>query len=142
MTTFDRDHIERLLDERLAGAAGGAVVVADAVSGEELEVLQEFPGSPGEDVATTLDLAVQSAAERALAGVGSRAALVAVDAANGEVRAVANTPVSGVPASFASYAPGSVFKVVTATAALLDGTTLETVVDCPATVSVGGRSFR
>jgi cell division protein FtsI/penicillin-binding protein 2 len=45
-------------------------------------------------------------------------------------------------ATFASYAPGSVFKVVTATAALMDGTTPDTVVDCPATISVGGRSFR
>lgn len=134
--------LERVLDERLAGSAGGALVVADAASGQELEVLQEFPGSAGEDVATTLDLDVQAAAEQALAGIGSRAALVALDAASGEVRAVANSPITGVPASFASYAPGSVFKVVTATAALLHGTTLETVVDCPATVSVGGRSFR
>jgi type II secretory pathway pseudopilin PulG len=134
--------LERVLDERLAGAAGGAVVVSDAASGQELEVLQEFPGAPGEDVATTLDLDVQAAASQALAGVGSRAALVAVDTVTGEVRAVANSPVSGVPASFASYAPGSVFKVVTATAALLEGTTLDTVVDCPATVSVEGRSFR
>ena len=134
--------LERVLQDRLAGQPGGAVVVADAASGAELEVLQEFAGSPGEDVRTTLDLDVQAAAEAALRGVGSRAALVAVHAPTGEVRAVANTPISGIPASFASYAPGSVFKVVTATALLQAGTTLDTTVDCPATISVGGRSFR
>lgn len=134
--------LERVLDAQLAGAPGGAVVVADAAAGQELEVLQEFPGAPGQDVAATLDLDVQAAAEQALRGIESRAALVVLDTATGEVRAVANAPVSGVPASFASYAPGSVFKVVTATAALLAGTTLDTVVDCPATVTVQRRSFR
>lgn len=134
--------LERVLDDRLAGASGGAVVVADAATGGEVEVLQEFPGVPGEDVATTLDLDVQAAAQQALAGVAGRSALVAIDTATGEVRAVANNPVAGVPATFASYAPGSVFKVVTATAALLAGTTPDTPVDCPATVTVEGRSFR
>ena len=134
--------LERVLQDRLAGQPGGAVVVADAATGAELEVLQVYAGSPGEDVATTLDLDVQAAAAAALRGIDSRAALVAVHAPSGEVRAVANSPVSGVPASFASYAPGSVFKVVTATAVLQAGTTLDTPVDCPATLSVGGRSFR
>jgi cell division protein FtsI/penicillin-binding protein 2 len=134
--------LERVLDAQLGGSPGGAVVVVDAETQREVEVLQEFPGSPGQDVTTTLDLDVQAAAQQALAGVGSRAALVAVDAGSGEIRAVANAPVQGVPASFASYAPGSVFKVVTATAALLAGATPDSVVDCPATVSVSGRSFR
>lgn len=134
--------LERVLNERLAGAAGGVVVVVDAATGQDVEVLQEFAGAAGEDVATTLDLDVQAAAQQALAGLDARAALVAVDSATGEVRALANSPVSGVPATFASYAPGSVFKVVTATAALLAGTSLATVVDCPETLSVEGRAFR
>jgi hypothetical protein len=134
--------LERVLEDRLAGQPGGAVVVVDATTGAEVDVLQAYQGAPGDDVTTTLDLDVQSAAERALLGLPSRAALVAVDVGTGELRAVANNPVSGLPASFSSYAPGSVFKVVTATAALLEGTTAETVVDCPATVTVGGRSFR
>ena len=134
--------LERVLQDRLAGQPGGAVVVADALDGRELTVLREYQGAPGEDVVTTLDLDVQAAAEQAIAGLASRAALVAVDVATGEVRAVANSPVSGIPASFASYAPGSVFKVVTATAALLEGTGPDTVVDCPANVTVGGRAFR
>lgn len=134
--------LERVLDERLVGSAGGAVVLADAVTGAELQVLQQFPGAPGEDVRTTLDLQVQAAAEQALVGLPSRAALVAVDTTNGEVRAVANSPVSGAPAAFASYAPGSVFKIVTATAALQNGVTPQTQVECPETLTVGGRSFR
>ena len=134
--------LERVLDERLAGSAGGSVVVVDASTGEEVSTVQTFPGAPGEDVTSTLDLDVQAAAEQALDGLPSRAALVAVDTATGEVRAVANAPVSGLPASFASYAPGSVFKIVTATALLQAGTRLDTPVDCPATVTVQGRSFR
>jgi cell division protein FtsI/penicillin-binding protein 2 len=134
--------LERVLDDRLAGQAGGAVVVVDAATEQEVATLQTFAGTPGEDVRTTLDLDVQAAAEQALQGLPSRAALVAVDTATGEVRAVANEPVAGLPASFASYAPGSVFKVVTATALLQAGTSPATTVDCPATVSVGGRAFR
>ena len=134
--------LERVLNDQLAGSAGGAVVVADATTGAEVEVLQEFPGAAGQDVTTALDLDVQTAAQQALTGISSRAALVAIDTTSGEVRAVANSPVSGVPATFASYAPGSVFKVVTATAALMEGTTPETAVDCPANIDVGGRSFR
>jgi hypothetical protein len=134
--------LERVLQDRLGGRPGGALVTVDVATGRLTEVLQVFQGAPGEDVRTTLDLGVQAAAEAALAGVPSRAALVALDAATGEVRAVANSPVEGLPASFASYAPGSVFKVVTATALLLDGVRPGTEVDCPATVSAGGRSFR
>lgn len=134
--------LERVLQDRLGGQAGGALVTVDASTGEQTEVLQAFEGRPGEDVTTALDLDVQGAAEQALAGLPSRAALVAVDTATGEVRAAANSPVQGLPATFASYAPGSVFKVVTATALLLDGLRPEDVVDCPATVSAGGRSFR
>jgi len=50
--------------------------------------------------------------------------------------------VDGLPATFAGYAPGSVFKIVTATAALRNGVTADTPVDCPDTFTVGGRTFR
>jgi Penicillin binding protein transpeptidase domain/NTF2-like N-terminal transpeptidase domain len=137
-----RTGLERVLDSRLAGTLGGAVVVGDAASSRELSVLKEFPAKPPSDVRTTLDLDVQRAAERALAGAPTRAALVAVDTRTGEVRAVANSPVAGVVGSFASYAPGSTFKIITATAALQHGVTLSTTVQCPETIRSGGRIFR
>lgn len=133
--------LERVLDDQLVGTPGGAVVLADE-AGAVLRELQAFPASPGKDVRTTLDLDLQAAADAALAGAPSRAALVAIDAATGEVRALANRPVDGLPATFAGYAPGSVFKIVTATAALRNGVTADTPVDCPDTFTVGGRTFR
>ena len=68
---------------------------------------------------------------------------MAIDAATGEVRAVANHPVVGFPPALAgSYAPGSTFKVITATALLLAGNGVDTTVDCPSTLSVTGKTFR
>lgn len=132
--------LERALDERLGGTAGGQVRLVDA-AGAPVQVLQDFPSARGTDVQTTLDADLQGAAERALVGLPARAALVAVDAPTGEVRAVANSPLRGLPPAFSSYAPGSTFKIVTATAALQNGASLQTPLDCPPTIAVGGRSF-
>lgn len=41
-----------------------------------------------------------------------------------------------------AYPPGSTFKVVTASALLANGMSLDAPVDCPATITVDGRSFR
>lgn len=132
--------LERALDDKLGGRSGGSVVVAAA--GTDVSTLLSVPGAPGSDVRTTLDADQQAAAEKALTGLPARAALVAVDAPTGEVRAVANSPVSGLPAAFTAAAPGSTFKIVTATAALQSGANSTTPVDCPATVGVGGRTFQ
>jgi cell division protein FtsI/penicillin-binding protein 2 len=71
------------------------------------------------------------------------AALVALDASTGGVLAVANKPATGFPPALAgSYAPGSTFKVATALAALSHGFSPDTAVDCPDTVTAGGKVFR
>lgn len=132
--------LERVLDDRLGGRAGGSVVLTDA-AGQGVQTLQQFPPVPGVDVRTTIDLTMQAAAERAVATLPARAALVAVDASTGEVRALANNPLTGVAPAFTAFAPGSTFKIVTATAALLNGATEQTPIDCPPTITVGGRTF-
>ena len=129
----DPTGLERVLDDRLAGRAAGAVVLADAASGQRVEVLQEYAGSTPTPVRTTLDLTVQAAAESALSGLTAPAGLVAIDSATGQVRAAASRPVVGQPRAFTSYAPGSVFKVVTAAALLEDGLRPTSEVDCPPT---------
>ncbi|MDP3711589.1 MAG: penicillin-binding transpeptidase domain-containing protein [Mycobacteriales bacterium] len=134
--------LQRVLDDRLQGSSGSTVVVRDIASGTDIVTVKEFPPKAAEGVRTTLDLDVQRAAEAALTGVTSRSTVVVVHAPTGQVRAIANRPVAGVPAHSSSYAPGSVFKVVTATALLRRGTTPATRVGCPATTSSGGRSFR
>lgn len=123
--------LERVLADRLAGRAPGAVVVAEGDSGTELRELQAYPGEAPQPVRTTLDLDVQRAAERALDALGTAGALVALDSATGEVRAAASRPVVGKPRAFSTYAPGSVFKVVTATALLDSGLTLDSPLACP-----------
>ena len=123
--------LERVLSDRLAGQPSGAVVLSSAESGAELRELQAYAGTPPVPVRTTLDLAVQAAAEQALVGLDSPSALVAVDSATGEVRAAASLPVAGRPRAFTSYAPGSVFKVVTAAALLDSGLALSSPLDCP-----------
>ncbi len=134
--------LERVLDDELQGSGGGAVVVGRSGSDEELRVLQEYGGRSGEPVRTTLDLDVQRAAERAAATAPSRAAVVAVDTRNGQVRAVANAPTDGATTAFTTYAPGSLFKVVTATALLQQGRTPSSPAPCADTTSSGGRPFR
>lgn len=134
--------LQRVLEDRLQGTGGSAVVVRDVATGKDVVTVKEFPPKPAEGVRTTLDLDVQRAAEAALSGVTSRSTVVVLHAPTGEIRAIANRPVAGVPAHSSSYAPGSVFKVVTATALLQRGVRPTTQVACPASTSSGGRSFR
>jgi cell division protein FtsI/penicillin-binding protein 2 len=139
--TGDKTGLERLYDAQLSGSSGGRVEIVTRGTDEVLRVVQEFPPHQAEPVRTTLDLPIQRAAEAALAAVPGRAALVVVDTLTGEVRAVADKPVAGLPAAFRDEAPGSTFKVVVAAAALMHGYTPTTVVDCPARTVYGGKEF-
>jgi cell division protein FtsI/penicillin-binding protein 2 len=134
--------LERAVERRLAGKPSGEVRLKRA-SGEEV-VLHRFPGQQGEPVRTTLRPDVQAAAEAALADVPQPAALVAVEAATGNVLAVVSHPLSEPlhRALTGRYPPGSTFKVVTAEALLKSGLTPDTRVPCPAEAPVDGKRFR
>ena len=133
--------LQAAADSVLAGRPSGAVELVGA-DGAVLEILHVFPGDAPAPVATTFDADVQAAAEAALSGASKPAALVAVHAPTGEVRAVANRPAAGFNrALLGQYPPGSTFKVVTTTALLEAGVTPGTTVSCPATVSVDGFRF-
>ncbi|HEV8652990.1 MAG TPA: penicillin-binding transpeptidase domain-containing protein [Actinomycetes bacterium] len=141
--------LEGAFERQLAGTPTGEVLLADAQQGADgaaapRTVLQRFPGRPGTPLRTTLDPRVQAAADKALAGVAKPAALVAVQASTGELRAVANWPPGGGfdRALLGRYPPGSTFKVVTTEALLEAGVKPADRVTCPPTVAVGGRSFR
>ena len=129
--------------KRLAGTAGGRVVIEDTI-GTAKQTLATFAPKPGSDVATTIDPKVQQAAEAALADEQKPAALVAVRASDGSVLAVVNTPdaTSYDRALEGHYPPGSTFKVVTTYALLGHGLTPATRIACPPTITVGGRTFR
>jgi cell division protein FtsI/penicillin-binding protein 2 len=137
--------LQRVLADRLGGTGKRALAVVDAGSGEVVDVVKEFPplGAKPEGVRTTIDLDVQRAAAKALAGAPARAALVAIDVPTGEVRALANRPYTGIPpATSGTYPPGSTFKIVTALAALREGRTPRSTVSCPTTTTAYGKVFR
>lgn len=134
--------LQRQFQRRLAGRPGLRVVVRDA-QGERTTVLHEVPAVPGEALRTTLDPDVQQAADAALAGAGTTAALLALRASTGEVLAVANGPDGEGPDALAGrFPPGSAFSVVTTAALLDEGLSLEQPADCSAPVTIDRRRFR
>jgi cell division protein FtsI/penicillin-binding protein 2 len=147
--------IQRTYDERLAGTAGLVVKAVPAAgataagttadsTAPPAEPLFEAAAVPGKPVTLTLDLAMQQAAEAALAAAPKAAALVALRASTGEVLAAANggpEPDGYNRALLGQYPPGSTFKVATAYALLQAGITPQTPIPCPPSISVGGRTF-
>ena len=95
--------LERVFEERLAGRPGGELIAAG-------RVIARAAPRKAPPVRTTIDVGVQEAAVTALAG--RFGGIAALDARNGEIRALAGLAFS------APQPPGSTFKIVTATAAL------------------------
>lgn len=135
--------LERVYDSVLKGEDGGRSIRINA-RGRELKILGENPPRPGNNLVLTLDANLQRAAENALGP--NAGAIVALDPRNGEVLAMASKPdfelssFSGRIKSAAwsrlisdertpmsnraiqgLYPPGSVFKIITASAALETG---------------------
>jgi penicillin-binding protein 2 len=81
--------LERLQDDRLRGKWGNRLFEVDA-SGKELKMLGIQRPTSGEMLKTTLDLAMQQAAEKGLAG--RRGAVVVLDIETGGVMAMASGP--------------------------------------------------
>jgi cell division protein FtsI/penicillin-binding protein 2 len=138
----DKTGLERIYDAQLTGSSGGRVQVVRLATGDVVRVVKEFAPHIAGAVQTTLDLPMQRAAEAAIDHVAGPSAIVVIDSATGEIRAVANRPVAGLPAAFQSEAPGSTFKVVVAAAALMHGLTPSSTVDCPPTKIYGGKKFK
>jgi cell division protein FtsI/penicillin-binding protein 2 len=136
-----RSGLQAQYDTTLAGEPGIRVVAG----GKGGPTLFDRAATDGADVVTTLDPAVQEAAEKALADSTLKVpgAVVAVDVRSGEVLAVANSPSSGFDRALTGrYPPGSTFKVATSYAYLTRGiTTPAAKVPCPASVTVDGRTF-
>jgi cell division protein FtsI/penicillin-binding protein 2 len=135
--------LELVYESRLAGRPSADLEIVDA-AGKVVRTLQHFPGVEPQPVQTTLDSATQTAAEHALDEVAQPAALVAIDARTGQLRAVVSRPLDQPfdRALDGTYPPGSTFKVVTAAALLANGATPSTPASCPPTITVGGKQFR
>lgn len=98
----------------------------------------------GEPLQLSLNTEWQQRAQSTLAGEKRVAALVAINAKTGEIIAAAESPAAkGQPyATFGQYEPGSTFKTVTALAMVRTGMSAQTMVECPATTVVNGRTFK
>ncbi len=133
--------LERAYNVQLTGKAGASIVVMQGAI--KVQTLKTFPAVPGQNVTTTINLGVQHAGENALASVGLPAALVAIDTRTGGVLAAVDHPLGGFARAIrGQYPPGSTFKVVTTTAALLAGRTENTPLNCPPTVTVDSWVFK
>ena len=123
--------------------AGSPAVTVQAVSWTPPATsrdLKLFPAVPGRNVTVTLDQRVQALADATMANTATPSALVAIRVSTGDVLAVANGPSrfsSYNRAMIGKYPPGSTFKVATTLGLLVNGLTPDTVVNCPATVTVG-----
>ncbi|GAA4823994.1 penicillin-binding transpeptidase domain-containing protein [Tomitella cavernea] len=101
--------------------------------------------APLDAVRTTMDLTMQAAAQRAVDARTEPAAIVAMSPETGGVLAVAQNEAArqqGPIALTGLFPPGSTFKTVTTSAALQAGVAEpDSVLPCPARVTVDGRSI-
>jgi len=124
--------LEAAYESRLAGIPTMRLSLSDA-KGRVLQILGRKEGRPGRAVQTTLDVNVQRAAENAYGGTVGGAVVVEPDSGNllAVVSSSSFDPNNYVGATEVEpfnralsglYPPGSSMKVVTASAALEDGT--------------------
>ncbi len=143
-TTIGLSGLEQAYQAKLAGKPTTEVVV-QSKAGKQVKVLHEWPGVASATVRTTINSGVQRAATSALAGIGTSAAVIAVDAKSGQVLAVASHSGHGMPSVSpfdGRYHPGQAFTIVS-TAALLGAKSItpKTQVVCPQHNPVGGQPF-
>lgn len=117
----------------------------------ERTTLATLEGGAPEPLQLTLDIDLQIAAEKVLAGAPKAdakdapgAAIVAIRPSSGEVLALANAEANEGQnlAGVGQYPPGSTFKVITALALLRSGLDVDDAVPCPDTITVDGREFK
>ncbi len=156
--------VERAYNAVLSGRDGMQRVIVDS-RGHEVGSLTAVDALPGNDIRLTLDLDLQMVAEASLAD--RPGAVVALDPRKGEVLAMVSHPAFD-PNDFArridrevwkrltsdplnplmnkaiqaQLAPGSVFKIITGTAALETGTIRpDFTISCPGAVTFYGHTY-
>jgi hypothetical protein len=134
--------LELAYQRQLAGQPG-ATITAITAAGSPVATVATLSPRPGSPLQTSIDPQVQRDAETALAGVHKQAALVAVNAATGQVLASVSVP-SGSGFNLAldgSFPPGSSFKVITSTALIEHGLRPSSPASCPHQLTVDGAVF-
>jgi cell division protein FtsI/penicillin-binding protein 2 len=135
--------LEARFQSRLAGAATRRIVIRGA-DGEPTATLLRRAGRKAQSLRTTIDRDVQQAAETALGPRRDKAAVVALQPSTGDILAVANRPTDQTfdRAIDGRYPPGSTFKVISTAALLRDGLKTSEIVECPRTITIGGKQFK
>src|SRR5271169_5223178 len=156
--------VEQYYNDILMGKNGSRQVLVNS-RGKEVGTLSDVQAVPGKQLKLTIDLDLQIAAEEALEG--KPGAIVAMDPRNGEILAMVSRPAfdpnqfavritkdewnqlvtdPGKPllnkAIQAQLAPGSVFKVIMATAGLQEGIAQDLVISCGGGKTFYGRYFK
>jgi hypothetical protein len=143
MTSPTLDGLRELWQQGQDASAGWAVQLVSA-NGSAQRLAGE-DGTVQPDIATTLDPAIQGAAQAAIADLPQQSAIVALRPSTGAVLAVAQNPAAtaqGPIALTGLYPPGSTFKTVTTSAALQSGSvTPDTVLPCPGSANIEGRTI-
>jgi penicillin-binding protein 2 len=157
--------LEKEYNETLEGTDGMRRVVVNSV-GQQVRNLEDVDAIPGKPIQLTIDLDLQTVAETDM--VDKEGAVVAMDARTGEILAMVSRPTFDpndfavrIPAAEweklnsdsqtpllnrtiqAQLAPGSVFKIVMATAMLESKAVPETLTEfCPGSATFYGRTFK
>lgn len=158
-----RSGVEEAYDSLLRGVDGSRDIVVNS-HGRELGRLREELAKPGQDLKLTIDLDIQTAAEKALEG--KNGAIVAMDPHTGEILAMVSRP-NFDPNEFAvrlsrgywneivtnpnhplmnksiqaQLAPGSTFKVIMTFAGLQENAAQDLRVNCNGGASFYGHFF-
>ena len=159
--------LEKAYNDLLMGTDGAKRVVVNSL-GREIRTLEEIPPVEGRRVQLTIDADLQRAAEEGFKLAGFNGAALVLDPRNGEVLTYASLPsydpndfsVGIDRATWASlntdklkplqnrvlqgrYSPGSIFKIVVATAALEEGVvTADHRITCTGGAYFFGRYFK
>lgn len=136
--------VRSLVSDEIDGKSGWSVSVVNENGAALSDVALHAPeASPS--IRVSLDYNVQRAAQEAVnLRADSEAMLVAIRPSNGEILAVAQTERADEKGDIAlqgQFPPGSVFKIITASAAVdKQGATADTIVPCPGTMDLYGRT--
>jgi len=149
--------IEKVYQETLERGGGVyAGIIADAGDGFMSDFGYRIWNSMNKDklnVQLTLDYHLQSIVENTMDRMVDKGAVILLDILTGEILAIASRPDfdpsninryladSNEPLfnrALGTYTPGSVFKIITAAAALEDGISADLTFECPGYVDLGG----
>jgi hypothetical protein len=133
--------LEQANEAALRGADAGELNVVDP-TGHTVATLDRWAGRAPHPVSSTVNPTMQAAAAQAISHTGHPSALVAIDARTGAVLAAASNPAGYSRALLGQYPPGSTFKMVTLTAALMSGRTLASPTGCTPSVTLDGTTMR